>query len=324
VSISGITPAVPGVDGGGAVAPASAVFDGGKIAIPGIPAGLGTALYDFVARCKAEDSLQETVGALVAVPDSWTAEDGWISTIKFVPLLNTSGVDSSVGAFAVDREELAAVLTVAVEKRMLIAQSVCSRMGWGDGSDGSSVLWPVVAETVAAAHWRNDTLSDDVSVRDAVYDVGLQSYVDMHVEEQEGWLAGEFDGNGWTKLTAVEYLVATGVSVLCGLAHSHPSGSVELSPQDFLGSQAVDAWRKAFEVRFTGKGQKRDSALETRLTTGSWIFAFQWLKWINALNDSERAALFGGGGSVLSGAACRGALVRYDGRGVRGQWTGVY
>lgn len=289
----------------------------GRITIPGIPRGLGKSLYRFVEQCKAADTSQESVAALVAWPTGWEPVHEWVSEVQSAPLNNVVGGDAVDGAaFAIDREELRGVLKQVIEQRGEVANKVVADNSW------ENHLWVTVAEEVATARWEENV--DDCC---STSNFSMQNFIEQYIEEQAEMLKTEFAGTrtwrdkslhhgdgsmDWTKLTAWEYLMATGVSALCGIAHSHPGGNPGLSPQDLLGSRAVDSWRKAFEVRFPDKGQSEDSAVETRLGTGNWIFAFDWFRRAQALKKDPEAA------SVL------GALVRYDARGIRGQWTGAY
>lgn len=245
--------------------------------------GQGTSFRTALARAilHADDhharDKGEAVGAFLVNTDRWQDGVGWVCSFDYVPLINRSATPHD--AFEVSNDELVDHMRARIEKRVELAMERCVR-GFAPLATDEVILKEQIPAWFGPGSWKvaAESMEGGLNVSDAA-------------DLREAGLNPE-------TVTAAQYMCITGPVTLAGLFHSHPSGSTDLSPQDFHGASVLDTWRQMFQYRLLG--QSGDSRLETSFTLDNWIWC---------------APKVGGGDS---------ALVRYDRRGKKSEWSGKF
>lgn len=259
----------------------------------GLPSVLKKALDAFIDHGKAQKAVNdnEVCGLFLFHASDWVPGTGWIGEVVYKAVPNLA---MDEGGFEMDPVASAMFMSEAVDLREKVASAVCARMGWDENTS-----WSVACKADAVAQiaeLRSDNI--DVSAQQEEDHIARALYEEME-DMAVGFRDTAFvavDG----KMSAHTWLMVRGVTVLCGIGHSHPGGAAELSPEDMLACKTVEQWRNTFQVRFATEGQKTGSALELSKPIGNWIYAL-------AQDDSADSS-----------------LVRYDARGLRAKWTGPF
>lgn len=286
---------------------------------PGIPDYLSGPLGGLIDQAKAQKSVDnnEVCGLFLFVASDWVPGTGWVGDIVYRPVPNLDAVPGPVGdagTFSLDPVSAAMFMSDAVDARARVASAVCERYGWTEKTPWDV---PVRLDTEAQVNnMREEGIAVSVEdgrkhVMNAVYEEcmdlaqGFSSYANakgftsIAPGPLDTTLALKF-GLDTPRLSAEQWLMIRGQSVLVGIGHSHPSGNPALSPEDFLATKTVEQWKETFQVRYATDGQKPKSSLELGLSVGNWIYA------------------------VAQDGSADSTLVRYDKRGVRGSWTGPF
>jgi hypothetical protein len=277
----------------------------------------------------------EECGLFLFLAEDWTPGLGWQGKIVYQHMENKSRHE---GGFVMDNDEVARVLGEAISRRASVVEEVCTRYGWHPYTP-----WTLAFHEHASAEFERSHEDVSYTVEQkaaAVYEYMRQEQLDL----AQGWnkkALGYLALGPVTdpRLTAAEWLMVRGISVLAGLGHSHPSGNADLSPEDYLATTTVEHWKKVFQARFVHLGQEVKSELELSRSVGNWIYGMP-----------ERVDVFDASVAALGANLNPGTLLdeirvgpnakpgaindfrfvgdstisRYDGRGKRGEWSGPF
>lgn len=280
----------------------------------GIPSFMTKPLGALVDQAKAQKAVDdnEVCGLFLFMADDWTPGQGWSGEIVYKALANKAAVEDGNAVFEIDTAEATVAMSEAVEARESAVAKVVARHGWTNDTPWDTAV-RAVAETEVAALRADDIAVSPKAAREhvqrAVYEECMdlvqafssysvaKGFVSITPDPLEEHSLLKF-GREVPRLSAEQWLMARGVSVLLGIGHSHPSGSTRLSPEDMLATKTVEKWKEVFQVRFATDGQKPKSLLEEPKSVGNWIVALS--------QDADTS------------------VVRYDKAGIRGVWTGPF
>ncbi|QPX62628.1 hypothetical protein SEA_WOLLYPOG_79 [Arthrobacter phage Wollypog] len=312
--------------------------------IAGIPGFMESALSDFVLHSK-EFTKQETAegrpmseacGLFLFMAEDWIPGDGWAGKIVFHPITNTS---KKQHGFVMDNAEVAETLNAAVAARETVAELVCMTRGWD-----LNTPWTVAF----FEHATKELDRQEVELGAVIPADRRAEMISQYMREEMMDMAQGFErkaadvvrlrveSSSLPILSAPEWLMIRGINALAGIGHSHPSGDADMSPEDYHTTAIVESWRKMFQVRIAGKGQKKDSNLELSRSVGNWIYGVPERV---EIFDPTRVRDNGGDGDKLPSILDRhrrlgepntfrfagsSTLMRYDTRGKRGEWRGPF
>ncbi len=318
---------------------------GAPILVPGIPRTFGPALRQFVDHSRRA-APGEAVGALLAAPDDWVAGTGWISRIVYRGLRNHAE-DASAGSSAAAREfeisptELLHFLDHMFQDRLVVVDRVLKANKWTPRTPWQKVV-ELSERTRLRSEWDQRNRGRGGPFR---LTPDMEREIVERVEEELEILTTGFDGDvDWLRntspsghggypasglreaipalrivsgppgkvLTAQQYLMITGTQALCGICHSHPGGTREISATDYIQTGVVAEWKVRAQCRMTSLGQNERSMLEMSINTGNWVFAF------DGKGDG------GIDGSWEEKGRDEGLLIRYNGIGPIGSWGGAF
>jgi hypothetical protein len=290
----------------------------------GLPGFMTKPLNALIDQAKAQKMINdnEVCGLFLFIASDWVPGQGWIGEIVYQAVPNLA-MDGS-GGFEMDPVASAMFMSEAVDKRDAVAKAVCARYGWDEKTPWSEAVKMDILEQIEGMR-KDGIVVDDARAEDHIA-LGLYEEM-MDVSSgfnpfavKQGYISipPEGDDDGVSRMSVHTWLMCRGVTVLCGIGHSHPSGVAALSPEDFLATKTVEQWRKTFQVRYATEGQKTGSMLELPRSVGNWIYALPEVDSMFGFSSEDPSE------PVRSALEATSTVLRYDGRGVKGTWTGPF
>lgn len=314
--------------------------------LPGIPNFMVGALNRMVEeskdRAKEFTALgkpnHEECGLFLFWATDWTPEYGWQGEIHYQSIKNNFKNSSG---FQMDLEDAQKHIGEAISQRESVVSAASARYGWDQNTPWyvafrarASVECDVQHMDIDLPPERKNEIIEEF-LRQEQLDLGQawdKRLLDFLVIDKE---PGSFVPG--SVLSAPEWMFIRGINVLAGMGHSHPSGNAEISPEDYLATNIMDAWRDIFQGRMVYRGQSEKSLLESNKSVGFWIYGLpERVEFFDATHTGSNMAPGTITDEIREGHQAKAGAVnmarwvgeseisRYDKRGLRGKWRGPF